>query len=170
MSGHMHASRMFPLLLILAGVARAEFLRIEMGFGGMECASCSQFIENRFSRNPGVESVSIDKQKSAVILKLKPGNKVRLTQVRDFVQQSGFTPKDAQVVVRGVPEVEQGNTSLKIDGIGTVRLEDPRALLRAWISKNVEITGKSRMITHEGQKAEVIEVEKAELVMDAAKP
>jgi cation transport ATPase len=151
--------------MILAGPLSAEFLRIEMGFGGMECASCSQFIQNKFSRNPGVESVTVDSKKSAVILKLKPGNTVRLSQVRDFVQQSGFTPKATVVVVRGIAQVDRGYTNFKVDGLEqTFRLKDPETLLRQWIFKSVEITGVAETITNDGQKIDVIEVQKAERV------
>jgi cation transport ATPase len=154
--------RILPAFLILAAPLWAEFLRIEMAYGGMECASCARFIENKFARNPGVESVSVDGRKGAVILKLKPGNTVRLNQVRDFVQQSGFTPKESVVVVRGVAQVDRGYTNFKIDGLDqTVRLKDPETLLRQWIFKNVEITGVAQVITHEGQKIELIEVQKA---------
>lgn len=157
--------RILPFLLILAVPATAEFLRIEMGFGGMECASCTQFIQSKFSRNPGVESVTVDNKKGAVVLKLKPGNKVRLSQVRDFVQQSGFTPKDSLVVVRGVAQVERGFTNFKIDGLEqVVRLKDPDTVLRQWIFKNVELTGVAQVITQDGQKIDVIEVQKAERI------
>jgi cation transport ATPase len=155
---------LLPVFLILAAPAWAEFLRIELAYTGMECASCARFIENRFARNPGVESVAVDSKKSAVILKLKPGNTVRLNQVRDFVQQSGFTPKEALVVVRGVAQVERGYTNFKIGVLDqTVRLKDPETLLRQWIFKPVEITGAAKVITHEGQKIELIEVQKAVL-------
>lgn len=151
------------LLLVPLSLAHGEFLTIDMAFGGMECASCSQFIQGKFAKNPGIESVKIDNKAHLVALVLKPGNTVKISQVRDFVQQSGFTPKDAHVKLTGVASVEKGYTNFTIAGLNqTIRLRDNEANLREFISKKVVIEGLWQIITYNGEKLEVIDVEKAE--------
>src|SRR5262245_15685770 len=119
------------LALIAASIAQAEYLQIEMGYGGMECASCSTFVQGKFGKNPGVESVSIDDKKHVVMLVLKPGNTIRISQVRDFVQQSGFTPKEARVKLIGVTSVDKGFRNFTIAGTNqVVRLRDNDDKLR----------------------------------------
>lgn len=88
--------------LVMSGGIHAEYLRIEQAFGGMECASCTQFVQSRLAKRPGVESVSMDEKTGSLVVVLKPGNSLRLRQVTDLVQQSGFTPKDTRVVAQGV--------------------------------------------------------------------
>lgn len=109
--------RSLALLMLLAAPAtlRAEFLKIEITFGGMECASCTDFLENKFTRNRNVKSVQIDRQKGILTLELKPENKVRFEDIRDQVQQSGFTPKQSRVTVSGII---QDDGTLQIPEIG----------------------------------------------------
>ncbi|MBI3680259.1 MAG: heavy-metal-associated domain-containing protein [Acidobacteria bacterium] len=151
----------YVILLAALSSLRAEFLRIEMGFGGIDCASCAQFIEGKFSRNSGVNSVQVDRKKGVVILDLKPGNNVRYTQVRDFIQQSGFTPKDAKVKVRGTPQPD----GLRIAETGLVlSLRDPANRLREYQNQRVEIEGVLTRSGSNGVTADVLEVAKADLV------
>lgn len=93
--------KLAPVLLAFGTLTRAEYLRIEQTYGGMECESCSTFVQNRLAKRPGVESVSIDNKTGALVVLLKPGNTLRLRNVVDLVQQSGFTPKETRIVARG---------------------------------------------------------------------
>ena len=150
------------LFLLPLSLAQGEYLKIDMSFGGMECASCSTFIQGKFGKNPGIESVNIDNKKHVVQMVLKPGNTVRISQVRDFVQQSGFTPKEAKVTVMGVASVEKGYTNFAITGLNQIiRLRDKDTVTRELISKKAVIEGVWQVITNDGEKLEVIDVDKA---------
>ncbi|MDX1979052.1 MAG: heavy-metal-associated domain-containing protein [Bryobacteraceae bacterium] len=124
------------LMVLIPGLAGAELLRIEMGFGGMECASCTEFIESRMSRNRNVQSVRVDKEKGILRLELKPENKMRLEQVRDLVQQSGFTPKAATVEARGIVQPD----GFLIPETGQeFKARDPHHLLKALTGKRARL-------------------------------
>lgn len=147
------------LLVLLPALLEAEYLKIEITFGGMECASCTGFLETRFARNRNVKSVQVDKQKSVLTLELKPENKLQLELVRDQVQQSGFTPKQTLVTVRGTV-LPNG---LLVAGIGqTLATTDPKALLAPHAGKTVRVEGEvkpapDRTLTFEVRKAESAE-------------
>lgn len=147
------------LVMLIPVLARAEYLKIEMGFGGMECASCTEFIEGKFTRNRNVKSVHVDKQNSVLTLELKPDNKLRLEQVRDQVQQSGFTPKDTRVVVQGVAQ----NGALTISGLEQqIAVTDPKQLLSGYADKRVRVEGEVKTGAGRSQTLVVSKVEAAE--------
>lgn len=154
------------LFLFAAGSLAAEYLRIEQGFGGMaECASCSRFIEKKFSGNAGVASVRMDAKKNLVELELKPGNKLRWSQVRDFVQQSGYTPQEAKVSVVGMPLVDRGVTNLRIGGSEeAIRVKDDDGHLREFARKKVSVEGVLELVRTGETALEVLKVTKATLV------
>jgi copper chaperone CopZ len=82
----------------------AEFRSVEMGVGGLDCASCAGSVERALRRIRGVESASFRLSDSTAVLVLKAGNTVALDQVRDALKGLGYTPKDAKVSARGVME------------------------------------------------------------------
>jgi copper chaperone CopZ len=102
----------FPLL------ASAEFRKITLSFGGLDCASCAEFIQTKLSRMRGIESAAVDRRAGTVIVTLHADNRVRLEQVRDFVQQSGFTPGEATVEVRGALVKADSGWTLRIPETG----------------------------------------------------
>lgn len=120
----MRAAKLCILLTCSSSLASAEFRLIELSFGGIDCASCAEFVQGKLARARGVESVTVDRAAGMVTVKLAPDNKVRLDQVRDFVQQSGFTPKDAHVRVRGAVASQDGGWVLRLPETGqTYRLK-----------------------------------------------
>ncbi|HUQ95092.1 MAG TPA: heavy metal-associated domain-containing protein [Bryobacteraceae bacterium] len=153
------------ILLILLSLAplRAEYLRIEQDFGAMDCASCSEFIQNKLNKNQGVQSVEVDRKRNVVRVILKPGNTVRVRQVRDFVEQSGFKPKETRVTVRGVAWVDRGITTLKIPELNeAIRVRDEEMGLRMFYNKKVEVTGRIESVMSEGSRIDILVVEKVE--------
>jgi copper chaperone CopZ len=91
-------------LFLAALPLAAEFRSVEMGVGGLDCASCAGSVERALRRIRGVESASFRLADSTAVLALKAGNTVALDQVRDALKGLGYTPKDAKVSARGVME------------------------------------------------------------------
>jgi cation transport ATPase len=89
------------LLLTVASMARAEFLRVEVSMKDMDCASCSESLGRAFERLRGVKHVELSMTAGSVILELAEQNRVTLEQVWDAIKRVGFTPGDTKVVVRG---------------------------------------------------------------------
>jgi copper chaperone CopZ len=153
-------------MIAAACSGRAEFLKIEQSFGGMDkCASCSEFIQKKLTANPGVQSVEIDDAKRVVKVVLKPGNTVKLANIRDFVQQSGYEAKEAQVTVVGVPVVHRGITNLKIEGqTQTLRVKDDGGFIREFTNKKVEVEGVVQLVKVNETRLEVMVTTKGKLV------
>ena len=148
----------FLLLLLATTALQAELLRIEMDFGGMDCASCSDFIKNRFTKNPSVYSVDIDNKKGTVIIVLHPGNKVKFPMIRDQVQQSGYKINETRLVVMGQAMMDVGRTKLKLAENDILLLKDPGAMLREMITRKVLISGKLERVQSDNGMVDILVV------------
>lgn len=147
------------LVFLLAAVSlQAEYMRVEMDFGGMDCASCSDFIKNKLSKNPGVQSVEVDNKKGTLVVSLNAGNKVRFTQIRDFVEQSGYKINETRVSVLGQALMDIGRTKLKVAENETVFVKDPDARLREMITRKVLVTGKMMRVQSDNGMVDVLNV------------
>ncbi len=64
----------------------------------------------------GVESVKVSLNGGLAEVRLAPGNRVTVDQLREVIRSNGFTPKDAEVVVTGVVIEYDGAPVLAMDG------------------------------------------------------
>src|SRR5882762_5375065 len=107
--------KLVAVLLALAPLSLyGEFLWVEMQFGGMDCASCSSFIQEKLAKNRNVQSVDIDAAKGLLRVTLKPATRMRPEQVRDLVQQSGYTTSQIRAAVRGTAAEQSGKWTLMV--------------------------------------------------------
>src|SRR5258708_16003267 len=107
--------KLVAVLFAMASVPlHAEFLWVEMQFGGMDCASCSTFIQEKLAKNRNVQSVDIDAAKGLPKVTLKPATRMRPEQVRDLVQQSGYTTSQIRAGVRGTAAEQSGKWTLTV--------------------------------------------------------
>ena len=93
--------RLVCVLLVSALCLRGEFLRIDVSFEDIGCASCLESLEGRLRRVRGVERVEIDAAKGVATLYLEPGNKVRLAPLLSRITQDGTKILSTRVKARG---------------------------------------------------------------------
>jgi copper chaperone CopZ len=139
---------------------------VEQSFGGIDCASCADFVQKKLTTNPGIQSVQVDRKKGLLTVDLKPGNTVKLRQIRDLVQQSGFTPKDLRVTVIGTPVIDRGYTNFKIEGQPEmIRVRDKETYLRELGNRKSRVEAVIETATVDGNRMDFLVPTKA----DAAK-
>lgn len=66
----------------------------------------------------GVDSVQLSLNEGLARILLKPGNQLRLAQLREIVANSGFTPREARVTVIGQVVLNDGETLLRVAKTG----------------------------------------------------
>jgi hypothetical protein len=64
----------------------------------------------------GVDSVAVSLDSGLAVIRFKPGNHVTVQQVREAIQRNGFTPKAAEVRVRGTLVERDGEFALSLTG------------------------------------------------------
>ncbi len=96
--------RLLAFLVVLAAVAapgQAEFLRLDVTFEGIGCASCIESLERRLLRMRGVEQVEVDTARGLATLRLEPENRVRLESVISRITQDGTKVLRTRFTARG---------------------------------------------------------------------
>lgn len=104
---------LLALVLMAAAPAPAQWRRIELRFDGVGCASCMESMPARVKRLRGVETAVVDAGMGVLTVTLAPANRVRLEQIRDFIEQDGTKAISARVEVRGEALNDGGKTTLK---------------------------------------------------------
>lgn len=90
------------LWLALAALpCSAQFRFVKVWFSGNDCASCTQSMAERMQRIRGVESASVDAEGGTLEVHLAEQNRVRIEQIRDFIEQDGTKATRAAVRVTG---------------------------------------------------------------------
>lgn len=90
----------------------------------------------------GVESVDVSLEKASAAIRLKPDNKITLTQLRQIIKNNGYPTKDAQITARG--RIVERNGTPVLDLLNGTVLELTGKPTSAG-DRTVEVTGVSRV-------------------------
>ena len=91
---------------------------------------------------PGVESADVSLDKASADIRLKPDNRITMTQLRAVLKQNGYPTRNAQIDARG-RIVDRGGTLL-VDLLNGSTMEiDPRGASVKASDQIVQITGVS---------------------------
>ena len=88
-------------MLVWVSCLGAEFVRIDVAFEDIGCASCLESLQGRLERVRGVERVEIDAPNGLATVFLSEGNRVRLAPLLARVTQDGTKTLRTHVEVRG---------------------------------------------------------------------
>jgi hypothetical protein len=67
-----------------------------------------------------VESVEVSLERASADIRLRPGNRVTLQQLRQIVKKNGFSPQDAGVTVEGTLLDRSGKPAVAVTGTDIV--------------------------------------------------
>jgi copper chaperone CopZ len=89
----------------------------------------------------GVQTVDVSLEKASADIRLKPGNRITLTQLRDVIKKNGYPTKDAQIEARGRFVDRDGAVVLDLLNGSMLEIADKPT---DWGSAIVTVTGVSR--------------------------
>jgi copper chaperone CopZ len=156
------------VILLLAPLdASAEMRRVQLSVLGMDCAICAHSLVIAARKVEGVESVEVSLERASMDIRLRPGNRITLGQLRQLVKNTGFAAKDATVTALGTLVDRSGKPALDVAGINTVwllvgdskRAESLSDAIRGLPSKEagtVEVTGVVRAPTSASQQEQMV--------------
>lgn len=97
-----------PIMLLVAGLAwaipkegQAQLMEVKQTVFGMDCAPCAYALENRMNKLEGVTSASVSLNDGLLTAELAEENTLTLRQIRKSVEESGFSPREAEISVKG---------------------------------------------------------------------
>ena len=105
------------LLLLITLALQAEFLRVDVNFEGVGCASCINSLEGRLGRVRGVERVEVDAERSQVNIHLAENNRVRLGPLVSRITQDGTKITQTAVVAKGTITTDAEQTQFQPSGL-----------------------------------------------------
>ena len=108
--------RILLLIALIALPAAGQFRSVSLSFTGVGCASCTESMGERVRRLRGVEDAKVDAEKRLLVVRLAEQNRVRIEQIRDFVEQDGTKATRATVRVTGDLAEESGRWLLRPSG------------------------------------------------------
>jgi len=107
--------RVSLLLALLSLPAAAELKRLSIRFEPSDCAACTQSLPERLRRIRGVEAAALQPgQAPRLEVRFAPGNRVRLSRVRETIEQDGTKWIEAAVEASGLCERNGGGGLLKL--------------------------------------------------------
>jgi len=108
---------------------------------------CAHAVRVAIEKIPGVEKVDVSLNDGVAIIRLAAGNEVTVAQVRRMIRDKGFTPKDAQLRLRGRVEAREGGFVLLMPGPDrSYRLSaDPTLLSRLREAAGLDVVIEGRM-------------------------
>lgn len=109
-------------------------------------------------RIAGVEDVKVSLNEGRADLKMKPGNRATLDQIRDAIRKNGFTPKGADVVAAGTLVLSERRLALRVSGSDVVYLlwDAPTSPGRVAELANIAASRKTAEVVVEGQVPETV--------------
>ena len=69
---------------------------ISMPIEGMTCAACSQAIERKLSKQPGIDKISVNLATETAQIVYNP-DMIRLSEIKQTITKLGYTPKEIEV-------------------------------------------------------------------------
>ena len=134
--------RLIAIVLIAGAVPlAAEFRKVEMRVGGLDCESCAVSVDRVIKRIRGVESASFDPKANLVSVTFRHENRVSLEAIRDAVKSVGYTPGESQVSARGSLVLEDGKWRFKPAGLDRAYNAEVTSELQSKTGADVVIEG-----------------------------
>ena len=97
----------------------------------------------------GVETVTVSLKRAVADIRLREGNRVTIDQILQMVRNNGFTPREANVTVVGVPIERGGAPAFEVSGIEEVLIVDVKKSVAAAVEQMEEARKSGAPVTSE---------------------
>lgn len=79
----------------------AQVTRLIIGVDGFTCSLCAKGVEAQFKSLDFVKSVKTDLKNTLFVLSLKSNQPINVSQIRDAVDDGGFSVRDIKIEAKG---------------------------------------------------------------------
>lgn len=91
----------FLPLVLIAQLGYGQLLQVNQTVFGMDCAPCAYGVEKGLQKLPGVNAAKVSLNKGKALITLNPVNNITLLTIRKNIIDNGFSPRDAEVKMKG---------------------------------------------------------------------
>src|SRR6187399_2890946 len=87
----------------------AQVTQLTIGVDGFTCSLCAKGVEAQFKSLDFVKSVKTDLKNTLFILTLKSNQPINVSQIRDAVDDGGFSVRDIKIEAKGTIKGDQSS-------------------------------------------------------------
>lgn len=88
-------------ILLSSDFSLAQLKTLTIGVDGFTCSLCAKGVEGQFKELDFVKSVKTDLKNTLFVLTFKSAPQVNISQIRDAVNDGGFSVRDIKVEANG---------------------------------------------------------------------
>lgn len=110
-------------LMIPLQKSDAQIIELEQKIFGMDCAPCAKGVEVRMERMDGVIGAELNLNRGEAHLVFTDSHTTSLSQLHRSIVEGGFSPKTAQIKIRGILHREGRQWRLVTDAGDTFLLK-----------------------------------------------
>ena len=107
------------ILLLVAGLfvsgANSQIVKVNQTVFGMDCAPCAYGLERGLQKLDGIEKVKVSLNEGKAFLNLAADNSLTLQKIHEEVENNGFSPRDAEVTLKGTVVKKNKQISIKVN-------------------------------------------------------
>ncbi|MBO1223189.1 MAG: heavy-metal-associated domain-containing protein [Candidatus Scalindua sediminis] len=134
-------------LVIFIRLASGETGKVQVKLDGLVCTFCAYNLEKKLKRIEAVEDLKILVNAGLAEFKIKEGKSIDVDEIKKAVKDSGFTPRDIVVTIKGRIEEADGQMTLRVDNVSDIFILKDNKMLKDIITsekaqdKIVTVTG-----------------------------
>ena len=95
--------------------SNAQITKVDQEVFGMDCAPCAYGLERGLKGMDGIEKVRVSLNDGKAYLDLAANSSLSLKQIQEEVKQSGFSAKNAEVVLEGQLVKEDNTLKIRVN-------------------------------------------------------
>jgi copper chaperone CopZ len=128
-------------------LASGETGKVQVKLDGLVCTFCAYNLEKKLKRIEAVEDLKILVNAGLAEFKIKEGKSIDVDEIKKAVKDSGFTPRDIVVTIKGRIEEADGQMTLRVDNVSDIFILKDNKMLKDIITsekaqdKIVTVTG-----------------------------
>jgi copper chaperone CopZ len=137
------------ILGIFIEIAPAEPAKVRVKLDGLVCTFCAYNLEKKLKRVEAVEDLKILVNAGLAELNIKEGKPIDVDGIKKAVKDSGFTPREIHITLKGRIENIDGRIILRVDNVSDIFILKYNEMLNEIIASEM-VQYKEKIVTITG--------------------
>ncbi len=138
------------VILLISVIANSQIIKAELTATGLTCSMCSKATYKQLTSIPEVEKVEPDLNNTAFILFFKNGSPVNISDLKNKVEEAGFSIGELLVVFNFKNQQAENNSTFTLDNMTYTFMDTKAGILSGEVK--VKILDKGYVVEKEYKK------------------
>lgn len=141
---------LLTVLFLVSVMTNAQIIKAELTATGLTCSMCSKATYNQLISIPGVEKIEPDLNNTAFVLYFKNGSPVNISDIKEKVEDAGFSVGELVVTFNFNNQAAENNNSFTIENSKYTFMDTKTATLTGQVK--VKVLDKGYIVEKEFKK------------------